>query len=221
MRLCLSTTSRRARGAGSLAFAANLTIVLDIKTISDGGVIHQGSRRLPRAIDFCRVEGMVNVNDIGMLLTAIAGALPTMVTADIVSPNGVAVRLVGIGVRIVMVALAALSKFTTILLIVPAPVSGASQMLALGILFVSGWQTIVHDGLDSRRILAIGLASALGLGIQGHPVTRDIVGDELGALLGSGFTIGAIVGAITVHSTKRYCSKARAHAARAVRLHLA
>ena len=161
---------------------------------------------------------MVSVNDIGMLLAAIAGTLPTMVTADIVSPNGVAVRLVGIGVRIVMVALAAFSKLAAILLTVPAPVSGASQMLALGILFVSGWQTIVHDGLDSRRVLAIGLASALGLGIQGHPVTRHIVGDELSALLGSGVTIGAIVGAITVQSAKRYCSKARAHATRALRL---
>ncbi|MYC06946.1 MAG: hypothetical protein F4X57_07220 [Chloroflexi bacterium] len=31
------------------------------------------------------------------------------------------------------------------------------------------------------------------MGIQGHPVTRDIFGDELGALLGSGVTVGAIV----------------------------
>ena len=140
---------------------------------------------------------------------------------SLTSRTRVAVGLVGIGMRIVMVALAVFSKFAAILLIVPAPVSGASHMLALGILFVSGWQTIVRDGRDSRCILTVALASALGLGIQGHPVTRDIVGDELGALLGSGVTIGAIVGAITVQSAKRYCSKARAHATRALRLHLA
>ncbi|MDE2686126.1 MAG: hypothetical protein OXI16_01310 [Chloroflexota bacterium] len=66
-------------------------------------------------------------------------------------------------------------------------------MLAMGMLFVSGWQTILRDGLDSRRVLVVALASALVLGIQGHPVTRDIFGDELGALLGSGVTAGAIV----------------------------
>ena len=36
MCLCLASTSRRARGSGSLVFAAILTVVLDIKTVSDG-----------------------------------------------------------------------------------------------------------------------------------------------------------------------------------------
>ncbi len=90
-------------------------------------------------------------------------------------------------------ALAFFSKFTAILLTVPGLVLGAYLMLAMGMLFVSGWQTILRDGLDSRCILVVALASALGLGIQGHPVTRDIFGDEVGALLGSGVTAGAIV----------------------------
>ena len=176
---------------------AILTLVLGIKTISDGIVIQQGSRRLPRAIDFRQIQGMVSVNGIGMLLAGFAGTLPTMVNSSysisLVNLTGVAARRVGIGVAIVMLTLALFSKFTAILLTIPGPVLGAYLMLAMGILFVGGCQTILRDGLDPRRMLVVALASALGLGLHRHPITRDLFGDDLGALLGSGVTIGAMV----------------------------
>ena len=176
---------------------AILTLVLGIKTISDGIVIQQGSRRLPRAIDFRQIQGMVSVNGIGMLLAGIAGTLPPMANSSyslsLVSLTGVAARRVGIAVAVVIVVLAFFSKFAALLLSVPGPVLGAYLMLAMGILFVSGWQTIFRDGLDPRRMLVVALASALGLGLHGHPIARDLFGDSLGGLLGSGFTIGAVV----------------------------
>ena len=176
---------------------AILTLVLGIKTISDGVVIQQGSRRRPLAIDFRQIQGMVSVNGIGMLLGGIAGTLPTMANSSyslsLINLTGVAARRVGFGVAITTIALALLSKFTALLLTIPGPVLGAYLMLAMGILFVSGCQTILREGLDSRRMLVVALSSALGLGLHGHPVTRDIFGDDLGALLGNGVTIGAIV----------------------------
>ncbi len=176
---------------------AILTLVLGIKTISDGVVIQQGSRRRPKAIDFRQIQGMVSVNGIGMLFAGIAGTLPTMVNSSysisLVSLTGVAARRVGIGVAVVMVTLAFFSKFTAVLLTIPGPVLGAYLMLAMGILFVSGCQTILRDGLDPRRMLVVALASALGLGLHRHPITQDLFGDDLGALLGSGVTIGAMV----------------------------
>jgi NCS2 family nucleobase:cation symporter-2/xanthine permease XanP len=176
---------------------AILTLVLGIKTISDGIVIQQGSRRQPRAIDFRQIQGMVSVNGIGMLLAGLAGTLPPMANSSyslsLVSLTGVAARRVGIAVAVVIVVLAFFSKFAALLLSVPGPVLGAYLMLAMGILFVSGWQTIFRDGLDPRRMLVVALASALGLGLHGHPIARDLFGDSLGGLLGSGFTIGALV----------------------------
>ena len=176
---------------------AILTLVLGIKTISDGVVIQQGSRRQPRAIDFRQIQGMVSVNGIGMLLAGIAGTLPPMSNSSyslsLINLTGVAARLVGIGVAIVIVTLAFFSKIAAVLLTIPGPVLGAYLMLAMGILFVSGCQTIMRDGLDPRRVLVVALASALGLGLHGHPVTRDLFGDQLGGLLGSGVTIGALV----------------------------
>ncbi len=176
---------------------AILTLVLGIKTISDGVIIQQGSRRLPRAIDFRKIQGMVSVNGIGMLLGGIAGTLPTMANASysisLISMTGVAARRVGVGVAVVIVLLALFSKFTAVLLTIPGPVLGAYLMLAMGILFVSGCQAVLRDGLDARRMLVVALASALGLGLNGHPVAQDLFGDELGALLGNGVMIGAAV----------------------------
>ena len=176
---------------------AILTLVLGLKTISDGVVIQQGSRRRPRAIDFRQIQGIVSVNGIGMLLAGLSTTLPPMANSSyslqLINLTGVAARRVGIGVAIVIVFLAFFSKFAAILLTILGPVVGAFLMLAMGMLFVSGWQTILRDGLDPRRVLVVALASALGLGLHGHPLMSDLFGDELGGLLGNGVTIGAIV----------------------------
>jgi len=176
---------------------AILTLVLGLKTISDGVVIQQGSRRRPRAIEFRQIQGMVSVNGIGMLFAGITGTLPTMANSSfslsLINLTGVAARRVGVGVAVVTVTLALFSKFTAVLLTIPGPVLGAYLMLAMGVLFVSGCQTVLREGIDSRRTLVVALAAALGLGLHGHPLTRDLFGDELGDLLGNGVTIGAIV----------------------------
>ena len=176
---------------------AILTLVLGLKSISDGVVIQQGSRRRPRAIDFRRIQGIVSVNGIGMLLAGLASTLPPMANASyslsLINLTGVAARRVGIGVAIVILVLAFFSKFAAVLLTIPGPVVGAFLMLAMGMLFVSGWQTILRDGLDPRRLLMVALASALGLGLHGHPLMSDLFGEEIGGLIGNGVTIGAVV----------------------------
>ncbi len=176
---------------------AILTLVLGIKTISDGVAIQQGSRRRPRAIDFRQIQGMVSVNGIGMLLAGVTSTLPPMsyssFSLSLINITGVAARRVGIGVAVVTAALAFFSKLAAVLLTIPGPVLGAYLMLAMGMLFVSGWQTILRNGLEPRRVMVVALASALGLGLHNHPIMRDLLGDELGGLLGNGVTIGAVV----------------------------
>ena len=176
---------------------AILTLVLGIKTISDGTAIQQGSWRRPRAIDFRQIQGMVTVNGLGMLFAGITSTLPPMsyssFSLSLINLTGVAARRAGIGVAIVLVASAFFSKLAALLLAIPGPVLGAYLMLAMGVLFVSGWQTILRDGLDPRRVVVVALATALGLGLHNHPVMRELLGDEIGVLLGNGITIGAVV----------------------------
>ena len=176
---------------------AILTLVFTLKTISDGIVIQQSSRRRPRAIDFRQIQGLVSVSGVGMLLAGLGTTLPPMSNASyshsLITLTGVAARRVGIAVALITVVLAFFSKFAALLLSVPGPVLGAFLILAMGMLFVSGWQTILREGLDARRVLVVALASALGLGLHGHPLMSDLFGDEIGALIGNGVTIGAVV----------------------------
>ena len=175
---------------------AILTLVLGLKTISDGVVIQQSSRRRQRAIDFRRIQGIVSINGVGMLLAGLAATLPPMANASyslsLINLTGVAARRVGVGVAIVILFLAFFSKFAAVLLTIPGPVVGAFLLLAMGMLFVSGWQTILRDGLDPRRMLVVALASGLGLGLHGHPIMADLFGDDLGKLIGNGVMIGAV-----------------------------
>ncbi|MYE06149.1 MAG: hypothetical protein F4Y04_02830 [Chloroflexi bacterium] len=176
---------------------AILTLTMGIKSISDSVVIQQASRRRRRAIDFRQVQGMVGANGVGMLLAGIAGTPPTMIYSSfsmtLINLTGVAARRVGIGVAVVFVALAFFSKFAAVLLSIPGPVLAAYLMLAMGLFFVGGVQTIIRGGLDPRRGLIVALSIALGLGLHEHSVIRDLLGDELGALLGNGVMIGAVV----------------------------
>lgn len=159
---------------------AILTLVLGIKTISDGVAIQQGSRRRSRAIDFRQIQGMVTVNGIGMFLAGIAVTLPTIVisslSVSLVNLTGVAARRVGIGVAVVITALALFSKLTALLLSIPGPVMGAYLVLAMGILFVSGFQTIMREGLDTRRVVIVAVATAWDSGSTATPSPGSCLG---------------------------------------------
>ena len=176
---------------------AILTLVLGIKTISDGVAIQQGSRRRQRAIDFRQIQGMVSVNGIGMLLGGISGTLPPMsyssFSLSLISLTGIAARRVGISVAIVILLFALFSKVTALLLTIPGPVLGAYLMLAMGMLFVSGMQTILREGLNQKRVLIVAIAGGMGIGLHNHPIMVDLFGNVMGNLLGNGATISAIV----------------------------
>lgn len=175
---------------------AILTVVLGLKTISDGVVIQEGSRRKRQAIEFQRIQGMVGANGVGMLFAGMAGTLPTVAYSSfsfsLINLTGVAARRVGASVAVVTVMLALCSKLTAVLLTIPGPVLAAELMFALGMLFASGCRTVVRDGIDARRTLVVALGATLGLGLHGHPLMRDIFGEEFGDLLGNGVTVAAI-----------------------------
>lgn len=174
-----------------------LTLVLGTKVVSDGTLIERAAQRHPRAIDFRNMQAMVSTNGLGMLLAGIAGSPPVQSLASfstaLISLTGVASRRVGYAIAIMFLAVALFPKFGAILLTIPGPVMGAYLILALGIIFVGGMQTIFRDGLDPQRALVAGLALSVGLGLNNHEIITVLLGDTLGAAFGSGVMYGALV----------------------------
>lgn len=172
-----------------------VTLVQAIKGIGDNVVIQRVSRRRPKTTDFRLLQGSLYSNGVGVLLSGLAGTPPaspySSFTASIVNMTGVAARNVGYVIAIMLLGLALLPKFTGALLTIPSPVMGAFLLVAVGIFFVEGIQTIVRDGLDFQKTVVVGVSFALGAGLEQQNILENLLVHPWGTLLGNGITVGA------------------------------
>ncbi|MCY4560360.1 MAG: hypothetical protein OXF79_29175 [Chloroflexi bacterium] len=174
-----------------------VTIVGAIETIGDGVAIQRVSRRRPQATDYRVVQGALNTDGVGNLLSGLAGTLPNTTYSTSISlaeVTGIAARRVGIVVGVIFIILAFFPKATALLIAIPSPVAAAYVGLLIALLFVQGLRIIVQDGLDHRKATVAGVAFWTGVGFQNGVIFPDLLGEGfLGVLLGNGMTSGAIV----------------------------
>ncbi|MCY4371779.1 MAG: hypothetical protein OXF41_20700 [bacterium] len=174
-----------------------LSVVLGIKIVGDGVVIQQVSSKRPGTTDYRVIQGVLNTNAAGVLLSGVAGTPPTTVysasSAAIINLTGVAARSVGYGVGIILVALAFLPKVTAVLIAVPNPVMGAYLLFLMGLLFVEGMRTVVQDGLDQRKTLVVAFAFSIGVGVEYHGFFGQMSTGAWATSLDTGMTVGALV----------------------------
>ena len=177
-----------------------VTLVGAIETIGDGVAIQRVSQRRPRATDFRVVQGALNADGVGNLLSGITGTLPNTTYSTSISlaeVTGIGARRVGVVIGVIFVAVAFLPKFTALLIAIPAPVAAAYLTVLIGMLFVQGMKIVIQDGVDHRKAVVVGLAFWIGTGFQNAWIFSDLLGDGfLGVLLGNGMTSGALVAVI-------------------------
>ena len=178
------------------------TIVGAVETIGDGVAIQRVSRRKPTATDFRVVQGALNADGVGNLLSGILGTLPNTTYSSSISlaeVTGVAARRVGIVIGITFIVLAFFPKVTALIIAIPAPVAAAYILVLIAMLFVQGMKIVIQDGVDHRKAFIVGLAFWIGIGFQNQWIFADRLGDGfLGILLGNGMTSGAIVAIIAM-----------------------
>ena len=150
--------------------------------------------------DYRLVQGSLNTNGVGILLSGLAGTPPTSVYSSssplLVNLTGVAARRVGYAIGAAMVVLSLLPKLTAVLLSIPSPVMGAYLVTAIGVLFVSGIQTVVADGLDRGKALTVGIAFSVGVGLDNQTIGADLLGETWGPLIDNGMLAGAVVAVV-------------------------
>ena len=177
-----------------------VTLVGAIETVGDGVAIQRVSQRRPRATDFRVVQGALNADGVGNLLSGIAGTLPNTTYSSSVSlaeVTGIAARRVGIVIGVVFVAIAFFPKVSALLIAIPGPVAAAYITVLIGLLFVQGMKIIIQDGVDHRKAAIVGLAFWIGTGFQNQWIFPNLLGDGfLAVLLGNGMTAGALVAII-------------------------
>ena len=176
-----------------------VTLVGAIETVGDGVAIQQVSRRNRRATDFRIVQGALNADGVGNLLSGLLGTLPNTTYSSSVSlaeVTGIASRRVGVVIGIIFAVLAFFPKATALLIAIPAPVAAAYITVLLALLFVQGMRMIIQDGVDHRKAIVVGVAFWLGVGFQGGVIFSDLLQGFWAVLLGNGMTAGAIVAII-------------------------
>ena len=177
-----------------------VTIVGAIETIGDSVAIQRVSRRRPQATDFRVVQGALNSDGVGNLLSGLLGTLPNTTYSSsipLTEVTGIAARRVGVVIGVIFVALAFLPKVSALLIAIPSPVAAAYIAFLIGILFVQGMRIVIQGGVDHRTAAIVGLSFWIGAGFQSQLIFPDLLGDGfLGVLLGNGMTSGALVAII-------------------------
>ena len=178
------------------AFAV-VTLVGAVETVGDGVAIQRVSRRNPPATDFRVVQGALNADGVGNLLSGIAGTLPNTTYSSSISlaeVTAIAARRVGVVIGIVFISLAFFPKIVAALIAIPGPVAAAYVTVFLALLFVQGMKIVIQDGVDYRKATVVGVSFWIGAGFQSGAIFPDLLGAGFAAaLLDNGMTAGAIV----------------------------
>ena len=177
-----------------------VSAVVAVRASNEGAVIQQASRRRPRSIDFRAAQGTMNVGGAAILLSGIAGTLPTIfylpTTIGLINFTGVAARRVGITAGAMLVVLAILPKVVGVMLTIPRPVTGALLMMVMGMLFVEGMRTVFRDGLNQQRAFIVGVSLSIAVGLQSENVLAGVIGGPWGVALGNSIVAGVVAAVV-------------------------
>ena len=180
---------------GLLPVFVILTLVGALDTIGDGIAIQRISWRRPRAIDFQSIQGALAADGVGNLLSGLMGTLPNTTYAQSIAVadiTRVTARAVGVCVGIVFVVLAFLPKLVAVIVAMPGPVVAAYLVVIVASLFVIGVRILMHDGLDYRKGVAVGLAFWLGIAFELDWIFPEYLQGMWSDLFGNGLTVGGV-----------------------------
>lgn len=172
-----------------------VTIIGALETFGDGIAIQDISSRKIRTTDYRVVQGAVNADGLGNLLSGLAGTLPNTTystSISVVDLTGVASRKVGLYGGIILLGLAFVPKLSALLQAIPTPVAGAFIIVFLVLLFSHGIRLVMSEGMSFDNGIVFGLALWLGIGFQNQQLFDRLMPDYLASLLNNGMTAGGI-----------------------------
>ncbi len=172
-----------------------VTLVGAIETIGDTVAIQRVSRRRSQAVDFRAVQGALNADGLGNLLSGLGGTMPNTTYSTSISVTeltGVGARRVGMAVGALFIGMAFLPKVLALLLAIPGPVVAAYATVLMAMLFVIGMKVVVQDGVDYRRGVVVGVAFWIGVGFQNGVIFPEYFSEFAAGLLQNGMTAGGL-----------------------------
>lgn len=173
-----------------------VALVAGIRTMSSAIAIQRVSWRDERPVDFSAVQGAMNVDGVGNMLSGLTGTVPGSAITTSVSMtelSGVAARSVGIATGAAFIILAFLPKAVAVVLAIPDSVFAGYLFIMLALLFMIGMKMIIEGGMDLHKGTIVGLAFLTGIGCQYGLIYPDYLDEFAGGLLRNGMNAGALI----------------------------
>jgi NCS2 family nucleobase:cation symporter-2/xanthine permease XanP len=159
------------------------------------------SNREEQPVDFRTVQGALNADGLGNLLSGLLGTLPNTTystSISVVDLTGVAARKVGMYCGVLILLLAFFPKASAAILSIPTPVVGSYLLVLILLLFMHGIRMVARDGLTYEKGFIVGMGFWLGTGFQQKAIFSDVIPDWLAPILSNGMTSGTLVTVILV-----------------------
>jgi len=176
-----------------------VTIIGALETYGDGIAIQEVSQREVLPPDYRKVQGALNADGVGNLLSGLMGTLPNTTYSTSVSVadlTGVASRRVGLYGGVILTLLAFSPKVSALLQAIPAPVAAVFIFFLIVLLFAHGIRLITSDGFSFDDGIVFGVALWAGVGFQGQEVYHALMPDTVAQLLDNGMTTGGLVAVV-------------------------
>lgn len=176
-----------------------VTIIGALETYADGIAIQHVSRRTDQPTDFKAVQGAINADGMGNLLSGLMGTMPNTTYSTSISVaelTGVASKRVGIYGGLFLILIALSPKISAILQAIPAPVIGSFIFFLIVLLFVHGIRLIASDGFSFDNSIIFGVSLWVGYGFQSQLVFHDLIPKIFQQIFDDGMTSGGITAII-------------------------
>ena len=170
-----------------------LGVIFPIQANGEAIALQRVSWRESRAVDFRQVQGAMAGGGISNLMAGLAGAVPNIINAGIVSftqTTGIASRRVGYCIGFIFIALAFLPKVSALFSSIPGPVMTGYLLLVIGTLFVDGARTVIQTEQNREKVIVGGVCFWIGAAFQFGLFSLPDLGPVWGALFKSGITTG-------------------------------
>ena len=172
-----------------------VTLVGAMDTLGDSIAIQRISWRKQRSTDFRSIQGAIAADGLGNLLSGVSGTVPNTtygMSISIAELTGVAARSVGVCVGLIFILFAFLPKLVAAIVAIPGPVAASFLIVVIALIFVFGMEILLHDGLDYRKSLVVGIAFWMGLAFQLDWVFPEYFQGAWSELLANGMTVGGL-----------------------------
>lgn len=172
-----------------------VTIIGALETFGDSVAIQEVSHRSEKPRDYRVVQGALNADGVGNLVSGLSGTMPNTTystSVALVGLTGVAARQVGMYGGLILFSLAFIPKLSALLQSIPAPVAGAFLVVMLALLFASGVRLIFSRGLSFDNGIVFALSLWIGIGFQNSQLFDGLLPTYWADLLNNGMTSGGI-----------------------------